>query len=170
MKKIYQLVSLVGLLMLFISCANKDADDITYTLRTFYKSYRIGAEYRDSTLLSVELVQLLEQAFDKEGEEIKKILNGSSPTDKPLMIEADIFTSMYEGADSLDVKNVSINNHTATATVQFFNKSYQQQWIDTVMLVYEQQKWKIDNVKLHPSPSEYSSTKDILIDYLQTSE
>ncbi len=67
------------------------------------------------------------------------------PDEKPMLIEGDIFTSLYEGQDRARVEQVEFNDGHALARVAFENTAYDIAWTDRVALV-DENGWKIDNV------------------------
>lgn len=66
----------------------------------FYKKYKANYREADTLLLSKSMVALLQKAQAKEKADMVKVANSNFVTDKPLMIEGDIFTSVYEGQNA----------------------------------------------------------------------
>ena len=69
-----------------------------------------------------------------------------APTDKPLLIEGEIFASLYEGYTGFKVLATEVVKDTALLSVEFTNQSYQQVWTDKVRLIAVAGSWKLDNV------------------------
>ena len=68
------------------------------------------------------------------------------PTDKPMMIEGDVFTSLYEGQDSVSIEEILMEGQVAHVKVMFQNTAYNHKWSDQIILIKENNTWKIDNV------------------------
>lgn len=100
----------------------------------------------DTTLLSKQLSGLIVIAKEVEALDLQRVRNSEYPIDKPLLIEGEIFTSIYEGYTSLKVDEVEEENNSAKAIVNFTNEGYKLNWIDTLLLTNEN-GWKLDDVK-----------------------
>jgi hypothetical protein len=90
------------------------------------------------------------------------------PTDKPMMIEGDVFTSLYEGQDSVSIEEISLQGQIANVKVMFQNTAYKHSWSDQIILIKENHKWKIDNVVYEGQPQQIpdlQSNLKSLIDY-----
>ena len=100
----------------------------------------------DTSLLSKQLSHLIARAKEVEELDLERVRNSEYPTDKPLLIEGEIFTSIYEGYTSLKVEKVEVENTSARAVVNFTNEGYKLNWSDTLLLTNEN-GWKLDDVK-----------------------
>lgn len=157
------LLSLIVLLgLLFSQCTNNAQHEIEKTLEAFYKTHRTDYRKADKSLLSKPLAELITKASAREDAEAEKTKNSENPTDKPLMIEGDIFTSVYEGQDSLSIGSITINGKQAVAHVNFKNTQNNLSWKDEVVLVNED-GWKIDNVLFKNDDQPIKNTQEMLL-------
>ncbi len=95
---------------------------------------------------SRELAGLMQRAKEVESSDAERVRTSDAPTDKPLLIEGEIFASLYEGYTSFEVKDVQFSGDSARVVVDFTNKNYREQWADTVILL-KQGAWKVDDVR-----------------------
>ena len=159
-------ISLVTLALfcLFSACQSKEKEAIEKQLNTFFTKTVMHNEV-DQTALSTELGGLLKQAIEAEKNDALATKNGPFPTDKPLLIEGDIFSSLYEGRTGASIQTITIDKEKAKAILALENKPYNTQWTDTVMLVKEQDVWKIDDV-VFGHPNNKSTTRNVLNSFL----
>ena len=136
------------LLVFFSSCHNNNAEkEITNTINAVYKKPNVYDQLgADTTLLSKQLSSLIKRAKEVEAFDLQRVRNSEYPTDKPLLIEGEIFTSIYEGYTALKVEEVEVENTSARAIVSFTNEGYKLNWSDTLLLTNEN-GWKLDDVK-----------------------
>ena len=137
------------LLLVFLSsCKNNNAEkEITDTINAVYKKPNVYAQLgADTLLLSKQLSHLVARAKEVEDLDIKRVRNSEYPTDKPLLIEGEIFTSIYEGYTAIKVDEVEVEDNSARAIVNFTNDGYKLKWSDTLLLISEN-GWKLDDVK-----------------------
>lgn len=163
MKRLLFANFVLTLLMLF-SCVITTKSDVTMVVDTFFKIHTNDFRKIDDHLLSKDLNALIQKAKVKEGTESLKIKNSANPTDKPNIIEGDIFTSLYEGQTSFKILEIDIVKNSASVFVEFSNSNYKETWKDEVILVKED-KWKIDNV-IHKGYGSLENTKQILDSYM----
>lgn len=150
-----------------IGCGQRDQQSARKTIDAFYGEYKPG-DYRvvDKSLLSKTFAQMIDQASAKQAasaEELKAI--GS--TDKPQMIEGDIYTSLYEGATSHETGQLEKENDRIKATVKFNNEPYKHSWTDIVVLIKEDGSWKIDNVLYTSKQGAARSASETLDQFLR---
>ena len=159
MKKILFLCS--GLLLLLSGCVNDSKTDIKKVVATFFKEYKGDFRAADKTLISTELAALIDKASARELQEAENMKKSAFPTDKPPMIEGDIFTSLYEGQNAFTVGEITIAGSKATVIMDFKNSLYKISWKDTVVLVQEGNGWKIDDVYYKQQESSGSTKKQL---------
>ena len=99
----------------------------------------------DHKLLSSGLAALLDAALEAEDRDRARVKASEHPDEKPMLIEGDIFTSLYEGQNRASVEHVEFGGGGALARVAFENTDYHIAWTDEVALV-DEGGWKIDNV------------------------
>jgi len=108
----------------------------------------------------------------REKKEAQKTAASAYPTDKPDMIEGDIFTSLYDSYTSYKVGEIKLESYKAIVLVGF---TYQEkdpkyknfQWMDEVVLVNEH-GWKIDNVLYKGHTSSVSNLKEVLSSFINS--
>jgi hypothetical protein len=165
MKNTYLIASSI-FLILFQSCTfNQDAE--VKSKATYFLQQESKTDFRelDKSLFSKELANLIVATIKKEGAEEVKVKNSDFPTDKPLMIEGDIFTSLYEGQNTFEIKKIETRDNKSIVTVQFSNTTYKESWQDQLVLLKEG-TWKVDNVIFIGNETEVKSTKDALKSFL----
>lgn len=133
-------------IMLLFSCNNTQSDGITKVVNTFYKYYKGKYVGADKGLLSASLAVLIDKALEKEAASAAEI-RASKSTDKPAMIDGDIFTSQQDGYTGFKIGETKIEGDKAVVSVEFTNKTANNKtWKDDVVVVKENGAWKIDNV------------------------
>lgn len=161
-------LNLACLLILFASCGSRQEAEIIKTIEGFYSGFDGNFRTADTSMISKELQNLISKAIEKEIYEAKKMKESDYPTDKPMMIEGDVFTSLYEGQDSVSIEEISLEGQVAHVKVMFQNTAYNHKWSDQIILIKENHKWKIDNVVYEEQrqdiPDLQSNLKN-LIDY-----
>lgn len=159
-------LSLLSLtLFLFLNaCTSADEQAIQQTLNTFFANTEMHSQV-NQTALSTQLAGLLQQAIEAEKIDAEQTKNGPFPTDKPMLIEGDIFSSIYEGRTGVTVKSVQIDKQQAKAVLALENKAYKMHWTDTAILVKENEAWKIDDVVYGQSTQ--GSTKRVLNSFIE---
>lgn len=152
------------------SCTNTAKPEIEKTLEAFYKTHRTDYRTVDKSLISKKLSELIDQAKQREDAEAEKIKTSDNPTDKPMMIEGDIFTSVYEGQNAFTIGEITVSGDQATAKVDFKNTQDNVSWQDEVLLVNENGGWKIDNVVYRQGDSPLKNTQEVLLDLINAKE
>ena len=129
----YILPSIFLLLVFFSSCKNNNAEkEITNTINAVYRKPNVYDQLgADTTLLSKQLSHLVARAKEVEELDLQRVRNSEYPTDKPLLIEGEIFTSVYEGYSSFKLDEMEVENNTAKAVVVFLNEGYKLNWCST---------------------------------------
>lgn len=158
------------LLLVYITagCTNKKNYEIITTIDSFYRP-EVAGDYRlvNKKLITGELRDLIERATRKQALEAYKMKTSGS-TDKPNMIEGDIFTSVLEGSTSHKIESVFQSKSKAEVIVIFTNSNYElSSWKDRVLLKKEQGYWKINDVKYAPGKG-VAGTQDVLNKFLET--
>lgn len=158
---------LVLILGMLARCTNTADRDIRQTIDRYYTRQQVNFRIADSALLSSGLHALVREAAEKERYEAEKTRKGPFPTDKPLMIEGDIFTSIYEGQDKYVVKSVAVEKETAKVQIEFSNTHYNMTWNDEIRLVKEKGAWRIDDVVFKGKKGGPGSTRQLLEEFLK---
>ena len=129
------------------ACSQKPAESPADVVQKIYSAPNpFRNEKLDSSLFSKDLYQLITQSKDTEQKSRETIRMSKAPTDKPLLIEGEVFASLYEGYTGFKVLATEVVKDTALLSVEFTNQSYQQVWTDKVRLIAVAGSWKLDNV------------------------
>lgn len=137
---------LVCSIYLLMGCGNNQEAEIKNNVEGFYSGYDGNFRTADTAMISNKLKGLINKAIEKEIYEAKKMKESDFPTDKPMMIEGDVFTSLYEGQDSVSIEEILMEGQVAHVKVMFQNTAYNHSWSDQIILIKENNTWKIDNV------------------------
>jgi hypothetical protein len=157
-------VSFFVFLLMLSACKSANQEAIQKQLDGFFGKTMMHNEV-DQSALSTELSSLLQQALEAEKNDAEATKKGPFPTDKPLLIEGDIFSSLYEGRTSAKVQSITIDEQKAKAVLALENKPYNTQWTDTVLLVNENKVWKIDDV-VYGQANKQGSTRKVLNSFI----
>lgn len=114
--------------------------------KQFFQGYRGDYRQADQVFLSRALVAALQSAAEGEKESATRIKASEFPTDKPLLLEGEIFTGLYEGFTSFEVGPEGVKDGQTVVEVRFRNEPYNVTWTDEVVLV-DEDGWKIDDVR-----------------------
>lgn len=144
------------------SCNNKTEKQIQDTADYFYKHYKGNFREADSSKISKDLQNKIKKTIAFEKQSAQFIKNSDHPTDKPLLLEGDLFVSLYEGYTGFNIKEIKQNGNKATAMIEFVNSNYQIKWTDEVVLV-DEGEWKIDDVN-YLSPSKKNLSLKLIIE------
>lgn len=149
-------------------CRNETKDQIITIIDSFY-TREVAGDYRLSNkkLMTKELGDLIERASQKQAAESDTMKKYGS-TEKPNMIEGDIFTSVFEGSTSHKIESISYTESKAEVLVVFTNSNYEMHtWKEYVLLKKEQGGWKINDVKYAAGKGGGAGTQDVLNKFLQ---
>ncbi|EEI93809.1 hypothetical protein HMPREF0765_0662 [Sphingobacterium spiritivorum ATCC 33300] len=148
-----------------ISCSKNEDAEIRKTVTDFF-SNKVHYGAVDRQLISPDLALLIDKAISREKDDAEKVAKSDHPGDKPLMIEGDIFTSLYEGQDTFQIDTIKVKGDSAFVVVQFANTGYKESWKDEVVLI-KKETWRIDNVYFGEE-KDLKSTKDVLKQLINT--
>ncbi|ATL75917.1 hypothetical protein CJF12_19940 [Chryseobacterium piperi] len=126
----------------------------------------------ETNLFSSDLKEILEKSIYNSKTDIKKVKSSNYPTDKPLLLEGAVFSSLYEGYTSYNIKSIDIISNRAKVTVDFeYDKvSPKIIWTDTIHLINTDHQWKIDNISFNNSISNSSDLKSSLNAFISYAE
>lgn len=135
---------------LLISC--KDQREIRKTLQNIYE---LDPELVDSKDVSEELRLLLsESCLSKKKVMAEKYIKKKSGR--------RFLSSGKCGFTNYRISDINIQYNKATALISLVNEKDNQEWIDTVKLVY-QKRWRIDDINYNKLNSPYKATlKEVL--------
>jgi hypothetical protein len=164
MKKqlLMQAVFGIAISLMMTACSQKPSESPVDIVQKIYNTPNpFRNEKLDSTLFTRELFQMITQSKETEQRSRETIRMSKAPTDKPLLIEGEIFASLYEGFTGFKVLATEVVKDTALLSVEFTNQSYQQVWTDTVRLVAVAGSWKLENV-MYSKPSSQPDLQQVL--------
>jgi hypothetical protein len=121
------------------------------------QDYIYGQEV-DTALFSADVVRRIQEVRQTTAEDRERISKSEYPSDKPLLLEGAVFSSLYDGFTSYSIAEVEFGENVATVVVDFeYASTPPEVWRDTVVLVMEK-GWKVDNVRFDPR---YGGAKDL---------
>jgi len=147
MKLLKRSLFLIAISLMMGACSQKPAESPADVVQKIFSAPNpFRNEKLDSALFTKDLYLLITQSKQTEQKSRETIRMSKAPTDKPLLIEGEVFASVYEGYSSFKVLNTELVKDTALLSVEFANQSYQQVWTDKVRLIAVGGSWKLDNV------------------------
>ena len=161
--KLFKLsVFLIAISLMMGACSQKPAESPADVVQKIFSAPNpFRNEKLDSALFSKDLYQLITQSKQTEQKSRETIRMSKAPTDKPLLIEGEVFASLYEGYTGFKVLTSEVVKDTALLSVEFTNQSYQQVWTDKVRLIAVAGSWKLDNV-FYGKPSSQPDLQQLL--------
>ena len=165
----YRFSLMLGLMLLAItSCTSSEDKQIEQAVDGFLKTYNRDFRVAPRSGLTASLTTLLDRTAAAEKADRERVSKSDHPTDKPHLIEGEIFTSLYEGYDKYKLAGVIRKGDAYLVPVNFSNTTYKVDWQDTFVLKKEQ-GWKIDNVLFNGKnkPRTYTGTCDMLQAFLK---
>jgi len=149
------LIAAAFLLILADCSPSSDERQVKNTVSAFYDLYLklhlsgVPAKAQQEQLkkaISAGLADLLEKASVAE-ENYAKATKGKSPP----MIEGDLFTSLFEGAESYEVLECKSEKDSVECTVELTHVEERDKsrvtWKDRIFVVREQSRWAVDDIE-----------------------
>jgi len=112
----------------------------------FLSGYDGDFRAADPALLSPSLAEGIQAAAAIEKASAAAVLASEFPTEKPQLLEGEIFSGLYEGFTGWTITGENTNGEAATVEVAFTNSHYGVGWVDEIDLI-EAGGWKIDDVR-----------------------
>lgn len=160
-------VGLFSFLLLMVACSQKPSESPASVIQKIYSAPNpFRNEKLAASVFSKDLYLLITQSKETEQKSRETIRMSKAPSDKPLLMEGEIFASLYEGYTGYKVLTTDIVKDTALLSVEFTNQSYQQVWTDKVRLISEGGAWKLDNV-FYSKPSTQPDLQQLLRAFIQ---
>jgi hypothetical protein len=166
--KKWRIAILTLAIMLTIGCDSNDKSrEISSVIDSFYgKAPTVDYRHVDKKWLSAGLSDLLKKAAAYQTADSAR-LKALGSTDKPLMIEGDIFTSVLEGSTSRVIESITTDDKKSRVIMAFTNDQYSKlTWKDTVLIIKEADGWKIDDVLYTTGKGSGKGTRDVLTNFL----
>lgn len=120
--------------------------DPSQVVNEFLSGYEGNFRAADRAALSPNLADALQSAVAIEKASAAAVLASDFPTDKPQLLEGEIFSGLYEGFTGWTITGENSGEGTATVEVAFTNSHYGVGWVDEVDLI-DAGGWKIDDVR-----------------------
>ncbi len=154
------------------SCQNSNDRAVKNSFNSFYNSYKHHKDFREipRDMLSENLLNLIDLAEKKEKQSAENIKLSSFPSDKPDIIEGDVFSSLYEGFNEYKILSHPIKDDTARLNLELKNTDFKPitKWNDECIMIKENGKWKIDNfIFSNKDNSGYKNTQNIFRSFLR---
>lgn len=130
----------------------------------FLADYRGDFRRADPALLSAALSTALRDAATAEKQSAARIKASAFPSDKPLLLEGEIFSGLYEGFTDFEVGAGRTVDGRAEVEVRFRNRPYEVAWTDEFHLV-EENGWKIDDVRYADKKAGLLGLREVLQDF-----
>lgn len=124
-------------------------------------------------LLSRELAGLVQKAKAEEEWSGECVRNSDSPTDKPKIIESDIYTRSWERHTRMEITHVNSDANSAQISVQFYSDDYTPviPWYGFISVIRENGQWKIDDILIwnlfRKTISSDSTIREYFLDFLK---
>jgi len=136
-----------------ITAPAQETAAVKSAVATFYRAADGGHNYRklDAKLISAELNALLQLGEAVEKRSAREIAASDWPSDKPLLLEGAILTSIYEGYSKvLDIGNLRAAKgvYQVDVKLRYDRETEIYDWTDTVVVVHEEGRWKVDDILL----------------------
>lgn len=159
----------VSVILFFCSgCGEKTEKEITRTINDFYKNYKGNFREANDTLISNDLKSIIKKTIDFEKQSAIEIKKSQYPTDKPQLIEGEVFVGLYEGYTGFKIKEIKKTKNKVRITVilEFINSNYDKKWNDEIVLINEN-GWKIDDVIYLTESKHNKSLKTLLEKFIK---
>jgi hypothetical protein len=164
---------LIAVAALVVGCrppSQPDAPEIPATpsdvVSGFFASYRGNFRDADPAFLSASLREAIGSAVSIEQKSRAAMATSAFPSDKPHLIEGEVFAGLYEGFTGCQVGPAQTDGAASTVDVTFTNSHYAAGWTDRVQLV-DEGGWKIDDVRYLDKRTGSLGLRDLLRDFEQ---
>ena len=152
---------LFSLLLLLFSCNSEEQSkkEISTTISELYQKDWSIYDSIHRNLISTDLMNKIESVRKITKKDEDRIAKSASPTDKPILLEGSIFSSLYEGYTKFSIQQISIKNDQAETVIDFENNTVKpvEKWSDTIILKNDD-GWKVDQVLYS---NKHSESKDL---------
>lgn len=146
---------------MFFGCKNhtQEEKEIVRKINAIYADKTdVYSRNIDSELYSDSLIMLLNKVIAATRADEERIRLSDHPTDKPILLEGSIFSSLYDGYSGYNIRELKINGENANIIMDFeYDGIKKKSWTDTVILI-KRNGWKLENVLFN---REYTLDKDL---------
>ena len=130
----------------------------------FFAGYRGNFREADPDHLSASLAEALRFVAQGEKESAARVKASEFPSDKPQILEGEVFSGLYEGFTGYEVGDERLVDGQAMVEVRFRNEHYNVDWTDEIVLI-EEDGWKIDDVRYSGKKAGLLSLREVLQDF-----
>jgi len=144
--------------------------EVKNSFKKFNQFYQTHKYYRKipRNILSKHLLFYIDLAQKKENQSAENVKWSDSPTDKPDIIEGDVFSSLYEGFNEYKILSCTIKNNTARLKLELKNTRFKPiiVWNDDCILIKENGIWKVDNFIFRKKGASFKDTHNIFKSFM----
>lgn len=130
----------------------------------FFAGYRGNFREANPAKLSGNLSEALQSVLRGEKESAVRVKASEFPSDKPLILEGEIFSGLYEGFTGYEIGDERLADGQAAVEVRFRNEPYGVTWTDEIILI-DDNGWKIDDVRYVGKKAGLLSLREVLQDF-----
>lgn len=135
-------------------------------VQSFLASYHGNFREAETSAMSAPLRDAVGSAMAIETKSRAAVLASDFPSDKPQLLEGEIFSGLYEGFTGFAVGDGQVTGDRAAVDVHFTNSHYATHWTDRVQLV-DEEGWKIDDVRYLDKKTGALGLREVLRDFGQ---
>ena len=167
MTRLFAAGAVITTLCFVVSCRPTalEPSDPGDVVASFFDAYRGDFREANRVLLSSSLAAAIQSAEDLEQRSREAVKASDFPTDKPLILEGELFSGLYEGFTSYQIVSEALDGERATVDVLFTNQHYNISWTDRVEMVREDGGWKIDDIRYLDKKTAALGLRDVLRDF-----
>jgi len=133
-------------------------------VQNFFASYNGNYREADVAAFSIPLREAVGSAMGIESKSRAAVQASEFPTDKPQLLEGEVFSGLYEGFTGFELGDEEVAQGRAAVDVHFTNSHYATGWTDRVQLV-DESGWKIDDVRYLDKKTGALGLRDVLRDF-----
>lgn len=140
------------------------APNASAVVSEFLSGYRGNFRAANEQALSSGLNKVLRSIVEGEKTSAARMKASEFPTDKPLILEGEIFSGLYEGFTAYELIGERVADGRAFVQVHFRNEPYNVDWTDEFVLV-DERGWKIDDVRYGHKLAGKDTLRELLEDF-----
>jgi len=149
---------------------DEDKSKVKQVVNSFFNTYKGDYSVADKTLLAKTTIEKINRAVTHEIKDAQR-LKALNSTDKPDLLEGDLFSGLYEGYTNYMVGDITFSGENAITRVHFVNNDFDKYaWYSDVVLVKENGDWKIYNVIYFKDKKESGSLLKTLFVFLDKND
>ncbi len=158
----------------FFSCKKVETHSPEESFEKFFIEYQ-KKDFRQipDSMLSSQLVHYINLVEKIEAQSTENIKNSSFPTDKPNLLEGDIFSSLYEGFDDYKILSKETKDSIVILHLELTNQTIQPKttWKEDCIMKNDNGAWKIENfIFKNNNKNDFKSTLNVLQSFVHIEE